>query len=48
LTIALRDDALKVGDRPGGAKPFFTTNLKDPIKATRVFWKPPKLKALIF
>ena len=35
-------------DRPGGAQPFFTTSLKDPTKATRVFWKPHMLKVPIF
>jgi hypothetical protein len=48
MAIALRDDAILVDDRPTGAEPFFTTNLKDPIKATRVYWKPSKLKVPIF
>jgi len=48
LTIALRDNAIKVGDRPKGSKPFFTTNLKDPLKAIRVFWKPSMLKVPVF
>jgi hypothetical protein len=48
MAIALRDDAIRVDDRPTGAEPFFTTNLKDPMKATRVHWKPSKLKVPIF
>jgi hypothetical protein len=48
MAIALRDDAIKVDDRPDGAKPFFTTNLRDPVKATRVHWKPSKLKVPVF
>ncbi|KAN0076496.1 Protein of unknown function (DUF3435) domain containing protein, partial [Elaphomyces granulatus] len=38
VAIALRD----------GAKPFFTTNLRDPVKAMRVYWKPSKLKVPLF
>jgi hypothetical protein len=38
VAIALRD----------GAKPFFTTNLRDPVKAMRVYWKPSKLKVPVF
>jgi hypothetical protein len=48
LTIALRENAIKVEGRPAGAEPFFETNLKDPLKAMRVFWKPSKLKIPIF
>jgi hypothetical protein len=48
VAIALRDDAIRVDDRPAGAEPFFTTNLKDPMKATRVHWKLLKLKVPIF
>jgi hypothetical protein len=48
VAIALRDDAIRVDNRPAGAEPFFTTNLKDPMKATRVHWKPSKLKVPIF
>ncbi|CZR68052.1 uncharacterized protein PAC_17951 [Phialocephala subalpina] len=44
LAVALRDDAIKVDERPEGAEPFFTTNLKDPMKAMKVQWKPSKLK----
>jgi hypothetical protein len=36
VAIVLRDDAIQVDDRPADAKPFFTTNLKDLIKAARV------------
>jgi len=39
---------IRVNDRPAGAEPFFTTNLKDPMKAIRVYWKLLKLKVLIF
>lgn len=31
-------------NRLDGVEPFFTTRLKDPTKATRVFWKPHMLK----
>lgn len=31
LAIALKDDAILVSDRPEGAEPFFTSNLKDPM-----------------
>lgn len=48
MAIALRDDAIQVNDRPAGAEPFFTTNLKDPMKAIRVHWKLSKLKIPIF
>jgi hypothetical protein len=48
VATALRDDAIRVEDRPAGAEPFFTTNLKDPIKAIRVHWKLLKLKVPIF
>ena len=36
LAVALRDGVIKVDDRPDGAKFFFTTNLRDLVKATRV------------
>ena len=39
---------IQVNDRPAGAEPFFTTNLKDPIKAIRIYWKLSKLKVPIF
>ena len=37
LTIALQNNTIKVEDCLESAEPFFTTNLKDPTKANRVF-----------
>ena len=37
VAIALWDDAIQVNNRPVGVEPFFTTNLKDPIKVIRVY-----------
>ncbi|KAH8764668.1 hypothetical protein F5882DRAFT_304199, partial [Hyaloscypha sp. PMI_1271] len=37
IATALRDNAIQVNDRPIGAEPFFTINLKDPIKVIRVY-----------
>jgi hypothetical protein len=37
LAIALWDNAIRVDNRPIGTEPFFTINLKDLIKAIRVY-----------
>jgi hypothetical protein len=47
LAIAIKDNAIKV-DGYTHAKPFFTTNLRDPTKAMLVHWKPEKLKTPVF